>query len=114
MMPRTLLPLTLFLVVVLLSCNPERLQHSDKLKQQMADMKIKRVTNADLTEAVDSWGEQMVTIAQQEAAAKLTAATENPGTGPSLRDDNQFVEWCGRAESEIGPEGAGGTGCLPV
>lgn len=69
----------------LFSCNPERLQHSDKLKQQMADMKIKRVTDADLSEAVNSWGEQIVTIAQQEATAKIASATDPAGVC-SLRD----------------------------
>ncbi|MBO0937667.1 hypothetical protein J2I47_14005 [Fibrella sp. HMF5335] len=75
----------LFLLSSVISCNPERLQHSDKLKQQMADMKIKRVTDADLSEAVNSWGEQLVTIAQQEASAKL-ASTTDPAGVCNLRD----------------------------
>ena len=61
------------------SCNPERLKQSDKLKQQMADMTIKRVTDADLSEAVNSWGEQLVAIAEQEAAAKLAAQADPSG-----------------------------------
>lgn len=51
----------------------------------MADMKIKRVTDADLSEAVNSWGEQIVTIAQQEATAKIASATDPAGVC-SLRD----------------------------
>lgn len=62
---------TILFAFVLLACNPERVQYNDQLKQQMADMKVKRVTNADLTEAVNSWGEQIVAIAEKESAAKL-------------------------------------------
>jgi hypothetical protein len=68
----------------LLSCNPDRVQYSDEAKQRMANMKIKRVTNADLTEAVNSWGEQMVAIAEQEANAKL-AETNVPAEVCSLQ-----------------------------
>lgn len=74
-----------FLLSTLFSCNPERLKQSDKLKQQMADMTVKRVTDADLTEAVNSWGEQIVAIAQQEATVKLALATDAAGVC-SLRD----------------------------
>ncbi|RYF63748.1 MAG: hypothetical protein EOO39_27965 [Cytophagaceae bacterium] len=69
-MPRILLQ-TLLLSFIVLACNPERLQYTDKLKQEMADKKVRRLTNADLTEAVDSWGQQIVAIAEQEATAKL-------------------------------------------
>lgn len=55
----------------IIACNPDRIQYTDKLKQEMADKKVKRLTNADLTEAVDSWGAQIVAIAEQEAAAKM-------------------------------------------
>lgn len=63
----------LFLAVVLatFACNPDRIQYTDKLKQEMADKKVKRLTNADLTEAVNSWGEQIIAIAEQEATSKL-------------------------------------------
>lgn len=84
-MRRLLSAILPLLLSSILACNPERLQHSDKLKQQMADMKIKRVTDADLTEAVNSWGEQIVAIAQQEATAKLASATDPAGVC-SLRD----------------------------
>lgn len=82
---RRFLPASLLFFSLLFSCNPERLQQSDKLKQQIADMKIKRVTDADLTEAVNSWGEQIVAIAQQEATAKLSS-TNDPAGVCSLRD----------------------------
>ena len=61
----------LAIVLATFACNPDRIQYTDKLKQEMADKKVKRLTNADLTEAVDSWGEQIVAIAEQEAATKL-------------------------------------------
>lgn len=69
-MPRILL-IPFICAFILLACNPDRIQYSDQLKQEMADKKIRRLTNADLTEAVDSWGGQIVTIAEGEAAAKL-------------------------------------------
>ncbi|CCH03194.1 hypothetical protein FAES_5195 [Fibrella aestuarina BUZ 2] len=69
---------TATLSTFLFSCNPDRVQYNDQLKQQMADMKVKRVTNADLSEAVNSWGEQIVAIANREATAKLTAGAETP------------------------------------
>jgi hypothetical protein len=65
----------LFVPFLFSGCNPDRVQLSDEAKERMANGKIKRVTNADLTDAVDSWGEQMVAIAEREAAAKLAAGT---------------------------------------
>lgn len=56
-----------------LSCNPERLKQTDALKQEMADKKIKRVTNADLNERVDAWGKQIAELAQNELETKLKA-----------------------------------------
>ncbi|NID11917.1 hypothetical protein [Fibrivirga algicola] len=67
---------TLFLSLTLLACNPDRIQYTDKLKQEMSDKKVRRLTNADLTEAVDSWGEQIVAIAEKEAADELAKGNE--------------------------------------
>lgn len=61
----------LFMSLATFACNPDRIKYTDALKQEMADKKVRRLTNADLTEAVDSWGQQIVAIAEQEAAAKL-------------------------------------------
>ena len=61
----------LVITLVPFACNPDRIQYTDKLKQEMADKKVKRLTNADLNEAVNSWGEQIVAIAEQEATANL-------------------------------------------
>ncbi len=63
--------LTLLGTYLLLACNPDRIQYSDALKQEMRDKKVKRLTTAELTEAVDSWGEQLVALAQKEAAQTL-------------------------------------------
>ncbi len=54
-----------------LSCSPDRIKQTDQLKQEMNDKKIKRITNIELTETVDAWGEQIVMVAQNELAAKL-------------------------------------------
>lgn len=45
----------------------------------MADKRVKRLTNADLTEAVDSWGAQTVVIAEREAVAKLAKGEASAG-----------------------------------
>ncbi|KAB7729185.1 hypothetical protein F5984_16225 [Rudanella paleaurantiibacter] len=59
--------------LTLLSCNPDRLKQTEALKQEMADKKIKRVTNADLNERVDAWGKQIAELAQKELEDKLKA-----------------------------------------
>ena len=76
---------TLLCSLFLSACNPDRIQYTDQLKQEMADKKIRRLTNADLTEAVDSWGSQIVAIAEQEATTKLAKGT-SPGSICDLRD----------------------------
>ena len=76
-MLRTWLLVSLF-VTTLLACNPDRIQYTDRLKQEMSDKRVQRITGADLSQAVDSWGAQIVTIAQQEAESKLAGgATAN-------------------------------------
>lgn len=55
----------------LFSCSPDRIKQTDQLKQEMNDKKIKRITNIELTETVDAWGEQIVMVVQNELAAKL-------------------------------------------
>ena len=68
--------LSLCLVFVGLSCNPERVQYTKELKQEMADMKIKRVTNADLVSTVDNLGAKISAVAQRELAAQLEKTTD--------------------------------------
>ncbi len=72
------LPAFLFLSLVLTACNPERVQYTDKLKQEMADMKIKRITNADMVQTVDNFGERISTVIQKELATELQKAS-TPG-----------------------------------
>jgi len=74
-MPRYALFYALLFSLLVPACNPDRIQYTDKLKQEMADKKVKRLTNSDLNEAVNSWGEQIVAIAEQEAAANLAKGT---------------------------------------
>lgn len=66
-------PLVFLFVVALLSCNPDRIQYNDRLKQEMSDKRVQRITSADLSQAVDSWGGQIVAIAEAEASAKLAS-----------------------------------------
>jgi hypothetical protein len=77
------LPAFLFLSLVLNACNPERVQYTDKLKQEMADMKIKRITNADMVQTVDNFGERISTVIQKELATELQKAT-TPGQRSQL------------------------------
>lgn len=75
MKPYTLLiPLLLLLIS---ACNPERVKYTRELKQEMADKKIKRITNVDLVETVDNFGERITTVIQKELAAQLQNTT-NP------------------------------------
>lgn len=65
------------LLLALLSCNPERVKYTNELKQEMADKKIKRITNADLVETVDTFGERITTVIQKELTTQLQKTT-NP------------------------------------
>lgn len=55
------------------ACNPERVQYTAALKQEMADKKIKRITIPQLNDAVDEWGAQITRVAQNELTARLKA-----------------------------------------
>lgn len=63
----------IFIQVFLFACNPERVQYTAGLKQEMADKKIKRVTIPQLNDAVDEWGEQIAKVVQTELTDKLKA-----------------------------------------
>ena len=69
----------LFFCLALLSCNPDRVKYTNELKQEMADKKIKRITNADLIETVDNFGERITTVVQQELATQLQKTTDLSG-----------------------------------
>ena len=73
--------LSLFLVfsLSLTACDPERLQYTRELKSEMSEKKPKRVTNAQLNEAVNSWGEQIVAVAEVELTAKIKPGGDQAG-----------------------------------
>ncbi len=68
-----------FAALLLTSCDPERLQYTRELKSEISDKKPKRVTNAQLNEAVNSWGEQIVAVAEPELTAKLKQGGDKTG-----------------------------------
>lgn len=65
----------LILTVAASACTPDRVKYTPELKQQMSDMKIKRVTNADLVETVDELGSKVTAVMQKELTDSLTVAT---------------------------------------
>ncbi|GAB3553317.1 hypothetical protein [Spirosoma fluminis] len=64
------------LALTLGSCDPERVKYTKELKQQMADMKVKRVTNADMVETVNTFGDRISRTVQNELAEKLQATND--------------------------------------
>ncbi len=71
------------LLATLSACNPERLRHTNELKEEIADKKIKRITNVDLVETVDNFGERISRTVQNELATQL-AATNDPAERTKL------------------------------
>lgn len=71
-----LLPVGLLLILLSNACDPERVKYTTQLKQQMADMKIKRVTTADMVETVDTFGERTSKAIQNELADALRKTTD--------------------------------------
>lgn len=65
------------LISFLVSCNPERVRYTNELKQEMADSKIKRITNADLVATIDELGGKVGATIQKELTARLQQTT-NP------------------------------------
>lgn len=65
---------SLVLSIVAVACTPDRVKYTPELKQQMADMKIKRVTNADLVETVDELGGKVTAVVEKELTDSLTKA----------------------------------------
>lgn len=63
----------------LTSCDPERLQYTRELKSEISEKKPKRVTNAQLNEAVNSWGGQIVAVAEAELTAKIKQGGDKRG-----------------------------------
>lgn len=67
--------LSLISIIFVSACTPDRVKYTPELKQQMADMKIKRVTNADLVETVDELGGKVTAVVEKELTDSLTKAT---------------------------------------
>jgi len=65
-----------FFSIILVACNPERVKYTRELKQEMADKKIKRITNVDLVETVDTFGERITAAIQKELATQLQKTTD--------------------------------------
>src|SRR4051812_22120480 len=65
------------------SCNPERVRYTNELKQEMADSKIKRITNADLVETVDNLGGKISAALEKELTTQLQKTT-NPAERAKL------------------------------
>ena len=63
------------LSISLLSCNPERVHYTNELKAEMADSKIKRITNADLIETVDNLGGKIIAVMEKELTTQLQKTT---------------------------------------
>ena len=70
----TSLTIALSFAVLTTRCTPDRVKYTPELKQQMADMKIKRVTNADLVETVDELGGKVTAVVEKELTDSLTKA----------------------------------------
>ena len=81
-MKRSLL-LSGLLISLLTACNSERVHYTNELKQEMADSKIKRITNADLVETVDNLGAKVSAVVQKELTTQLQQTT-NPAERAKL------------------------------
>ena len=72
---------SLFLFSLLISflsaCNPERVKYTNELKQEMADSKIKRITNADVIQTVDNLGARVRVVVQKELTTQLQKTTNS-------------------------------------
>ncbi|WP_198174766.1 hypothetical protein [Spirosoma arboris] len=69
--------LSFLLTSSLIACNPERVHYTNELKAEMADSKIKRITNADIIETVDELGGKISTVMEKELTVQLQKTT-NP------------------------------------
>ncbi|WP_198175299.1 hypothetical protein [Spirosoma telluris] len=71
------------LISLLMACNPERVHYTSELKAEMADSKIKRITNADIIETVDDLGGKISTVLEKELTTQLLKTT-NPAERATL------------------------------
>ncbi|WP_246202121.1 hypothetical protein [Spirosoma agri] len=75
--------LATLLISVLFACGPDRVQYTNALKQEMADSKIKRITDVDLVETIDGMGGKVSAVIGKELAAELQKTT-NPAERVNL------------------------------
>ncbi|MBD2699520.1 hypothetical protein IC229_02645 [Spirosoma sp. BT702] len=66
----------LFLFTFLFGCGPDRVKYTTELKREMADSKIKRITDVDVVETVDNLGEKVTAVIQKELAEQLQQTTD--------------------------------------
>ncbi|MFD2932479.1 hypothetical protein [Spirosoma flavum] len=71
--------LSSLLISFLTACNPERVHYTNELKEEMADSKIKRITNTDLVETVDNLGGKVSAVVQKELTTQLQKMTDPAG-----------------------------------
>ena len=64
--------------IMLAACGPERVKYTPELKQQMSDMKIKRITNAEMVETVNKLGERISATVQTELTDTLRHHAGSP------------------------------------
>ncbi|QMW01897.1 hypothetical protein [Spirosoma foliorum] len=67
---------TILLPLVFSACNPERVHYTSELKAEMADSKIKRITNADIIETVDDLGGKISAAVEKDLTTQLQKATK--------------------------------------
>ncbi|WP_460942371.1 hypothetical protein [Spirosoma daeguense] len=58
------------------ACGPDRVKYTSELKQEIADSKIKRVTDVDLVETVDNLGGKISSVVQKELITQLQQTTD--------------------------------------
>lgn len=63
-------------ITVLAACGTDRVQYTSELKQEMADSKIKRITDVDLNETIDDIGGRASKAIQQDLTAALEKTTD--------------------------------------
>lgn len=75
--------LSVLSISFLVSCGPDRVQYTNELKREMADSKIKRITDVDLIETIDDLGGKISATVQRELITDLQKTT-NPAERAKL------------------------------
>ncbi|WP_338872857.1 hypothetical protein WBJ53_29030 [Spirosoma sp. SC4-14] len=64
------------LISMLSGCGTDRVKYTDELKREMADSKIKRITDPDLIETIDNIGQKISVAVQNDLTAALEKTTD--------------------------------------